>query len=166
MTLVKLHGRTRRLPRVKERISSIANTGYADCGPHRPQHELLIQVEDPNIIYTRASDPNSEARARDRRLAPKIPSLVERMNDASAGRIDDVCPFDQGKVTAARTAASSPRANDATRLAPGRSIQSDSSAAAWRRTIAWNSAMISRASIGEYRRTRPRVGFYGADFFF
>jgi len=20
-------------------------------GPHRPQHELLIQVEDPNIIY-------------------------------------------------------------------------------------------------------------------
>ncbi|MBR2117382.1 MAG: IS30 family transposase [Afipia sp.] len=51
MTLVKLHGRTRRLPRVKEKISSIANTGYADCGPHRPQHELLIQVEDPNIIY-------------------------------------------------------------------------------------------------------------------
>lgn len=34
-----------------EKVSSIANTGYADSGPHRPQHELLIQVEDPNIIY-------------------------------------------------------------------------------------------------------------------
>jgi hypothetical protein len=51
MTFVKLQGRTRRLPRVKEKISSIANTGYADCGPHRPQHELLIQAEDPHIIY-------------------------------------------------------------------------------------------------------------------
>ncbi len=51
IALVKLQGRTRRLPRVKEKISSIANTEYADCGPHRPQHELLIQVEDPNIIY-------------------------------------------------------------------------------------------------------------------
>ncbi|ESZ02977.1 hypothetical protein X735_33275 [Mesorhizobium sp. L2C085B000] len=51
MTLVKFHSRTRRLPPAREKISSIANTGYADSGPHRPQHELLIQVEDPNIIY-------------------------------------------------------------------------------------------------------------------
>lgn len=51
MTLVKLGGRTRRLPPAREKVSSIANTGYADSGPHRPQHELLIQVEDPNIIY-------------------------------------------------------------------------------------------------------------------
>ena len=35
-----------------EKVSSIANTGSKqEVGPHHPQHELLIQMEDPSIIY-------------------------------------------------------------------------------------------------------------------
>lgn len=60
-----------------------------------------------------------------------------------------VCPFDQGDVIAARTAAWSlptPLANEATRLARARSIQGARPASVLRRIIRWNSAMISRAS--------------------
>jgi hypothetical protein len=40
------------LPRAKEKVSSIPHRVHQDShGPHRPQHELLIQVEDPSIIY-------------------------------------------------------------------------------------------------------------------
>ncbi len=60
-----------------------------------------------------------------------------------------VCPFDQGNVIAARTAASSFAtllSNEATRLARPRLSRGASPVAALRRIIVWNSAMISRAS--------------------
>jgi hypothetical protein len=79
----------------------------------------------------------------------RIKRLMREHDLQPRRRRPSVCPFDQGEVIAAWTAASSfitPRANESTRLARTRSIQGNSSALALRRIIKWNSAMISRAS--------------------
>lgn len=39
------------LPPTREVLSPIVNTGSACCSPHRSQHEIQVQAEDPNIIY-------------------------------------------------------------------------------------------------------------------
>ena len=60
-----------------------------------------------------------------------------------------VYPLDQAELIAVRTAAVSfvtPLVKNATRLARARSIQASSSVSAFVRTIAWNKAIVSRAS--------------------
>ena len=51
---------SKRLPPSRNELSSIANTGSSTryIGPHRPQHEMQFQVEDPSIIYRVADAPS------------------------------------------------------------------------------------------------------------
>lgn len=51
---------SRRLPPSRKKLSSIANTGSSTryIGPHRPQHEMQFQAEDPSIIYRVADAPS------------------------------------------------------------------------------------------------------------
>jgi hypothetical protein len=49
------------LPPARKELSAIANTGSSGVvgrGPHRPEDEMPIQVEDPIIIYRVASAPS------------------------------------------------------------------------------------------------------------
>jgi hypothetical protein len=60
-----------------------------------------------------------------------------------------ICPFDQGSVIAARTAARSrvmPLAKDAMRLVPASVIHDSRSLAAFLRIIVWNLSIRPRAS--------------------
>ncbi len=51
---------SKRLPPSRNKLSSIANTGSVTryIGPHRPQHEMQFQAEDPSIIYRVADAPS------------------------------------------------------------------------------------------------------------
>ena len=51
---------SKRLPPSRNELSAIANTGSLTryIGPHRPQHEMQFQAEDPSIIYRVADAPS------------------------------------------------------------------------------------------------------------
>jgi hypothetical protein len=50
---------SKRLPPSRNELSAIANTGSSTryIGPHRPQHEMQFQAEDPSIVYRVADAP-------------------------------------------------------------------------------------------------------------
>jgi hypothetical protein len=51
---------SKRLPPSRNELSAIANTGSSTryIGPHRPQHEMQFQAEDPSIVYRVADAPS------------------------------------------------------------------------------------------------------------
>ena len=51
---------SKRLPPSRNELSAIANTGSLTryIGPHRPQHEMQFQAEDPSIVYRVADAPS------------------------------------------------------------------------------------------------------------